>query len=167
MWQGTFISEVQARRLMAGPSYFLEMEDEIRWRRLSVENIARLVTEQRQLFARPPDQLYLVGFKLHFDNDFLRIYKNNTGRTIWYLMCVRREDVHFATRVLQVSQPRFEQHHFKFTVTGMNGDVVGEYAFKSGERVTVKELISKARMDLDEQTRGRVEAVHNLTRTPK
>jgi hypothetical protein len=149
-WQGTFISMEVARRIMAEPWLILDMDADLTWRRLYHTNEARLNNEAQQVFVQPPDYMYVTGFKMYFNHEYMRIYRNLTNRSrVCFLAIKRGQDMQFPTRVLQVAQPRFEQNGFTFEVSGMNGDHIGEYTYKIGDRVTIQRLVNRIRLDLD------------------
>ena len=159
-WQGAYVNESKARRLMCTPIWFQELDNQLPWLHLSPENQDRLRNEARALYVKAPDCFYIVSYKLYFDHDFIKIFRQGTGRSIWYLIVTKRGIPHnWPTRVLQVSAPRFEQHMFTFRVTGLSGEVIGEYSYRHDVRVTVANLIAKVRPDLDESAR-RMEAVN-------
>jgi len=149
-WQGTFISMEVARRIMAEPWLILDMDADLTWRRLYHTNEARLNNESQQVFVQPPDYMYVTGFKMYFNHEYMRIYRNLTNRSQVYFLAIKRgQDMQFPTRVLQVAQPRFEQNGFTFEVSGMNGDHIGDYTYKIGEHVTIQRLVNRIRLDLD------------------
>lgn len=150
-WQGAFVNQATARRLMAEPWEFLELDGGLHWRRLFHTNEDRLNSDHSQhVFVRPPDYISVISFKLYWNHEFIRIFRNTSNRSNAYFLCVKRgPEIVFPTRVLQVSMPKFEQGGFIFQVTGMNGDFIGDYNYKVGDRVTIKRLINRVRLDLD------------------
>jgi hypothetical protein len=159
-WQGAYVKESMARRLMGTPIWFQELDNQLNWLHLSPENQSRLRDDQRALFVKAPDCFYIVSYKLYFDHDFIKIFRQGSGKSIWYLIVTRRGTPHnWPTRVLQVSAPRFEQRMFTFTVLGLSGDVIGEYSYGHDVRVTVANLVARVRRDLDESAK-RMEALN-------
>ena len=149
-WQGTFISLEVARRIMAEPWLICDMDADLTWRRMCHTNKARLNNESQQVFVQPPDYMYVTGFKMYFNHEHMRIFRNLTNRSrVCFLAIKRGADIHFPTRVLQVAQPRFEQNGFTFEVTGLNGDFIGNYTYKIGDRVSIQRLVNRIRLDLD------------------
>lgn len=157
-WEGAYIRETTARQLMSAPWSLDELD--LRWRIMYATNQVRLDADGRSVFVQPSDYHYVLRYDLHWDNGNVRLFRNNAGKSNMYLLCIRRGcEIIYATKVLMLSKPKFQQGTMKFDVTGMNGDQIGQYTFRMGEKVTVKQIITMVRADLGDGVRN-VQAIY-------